>query len=99
MIVFSPSLPPESCTTTRMLSSATSVPVTLLANAIFCTNSGTVPPSDRTPRPLSPTFNRSRRDDFISGSNGDFASGQLIFRRRHHQVQHVAHLAVDHVLP
>src|SRR5581483_5834015 len=114
--VLSPSLPPESCTTTRILSLATVVPLSASANAIFCTNMGTVPPSDSTPSPPNPTRSNSRRDVFIlapvasgqwpvvrkfrftgqgSLTTGHRISRQLIFRRRHHDVQHIAHLAVD----
>src|SRR5437764_15183864 len=92
MIVLRPSFPPESCKTTRMLSSATFEPSTALANAIFCTNIGTVPPRLSTPRPPSPTRSSSRRVVFISAPNS--VSAQLVLRRRHQDVQHVAHLVV-----
>src|SRR3954468_931351 len=99
-----------------MLSSATFEPSTALANAIFCTNIGTVPPRLSTPRPPRPTRRSSRRVVFIANSvaggprsvaskepfftghwpqtTGHCLSAQLILRRCHQDVQHVAHLAV-----
>src|SRR4051812_20656588 len=65
MTVFNPSLPPDNCTTTRMLSLLTPGFFASAANAIFDTNAGTVPPRLITPNPPRPTRSISRLETFM----------------------------------
>src|SRR3954466_5953621 len=65
MTVLRPSLPPESWTTTRTLSSESSVRFAASAKANCETKEGTVEPSETTARPPRPTLRNWRRDGFM----------------------------------
>src|ERR1051326_786064 len=94
-MVFRPSLPPVSCTTTRIRPLALAPASAATARAVRARNSGT--PAPQASREDVPRRSRSRRDRFMSGlqvgplgalcAERRLGLGQLVLRTMHDHLQ------------